>query len=316
MGVMDGQVVIVTGGGRGIGRDVALIAAREGAKVLVNDLGGGLHGGDEGSAGPAEEVADIIRKNGGKAVSNSDSITDYDACCEMREQALKEFGALHSVINPAGILRDGMFHKMTPADWDAVIAVHLRGHFNVARATIEHFRERNEGAYVMFSSGSGLIGNIGQTNYGAAKMGIAALSRIIAMEGASKGVRSNTLAPGAQTRMTASVPIKTEEQAARRAAQRDTNTPERPAAMAVALASPLTKHISGEIFGAAGNNISLYSQPRPIATLSKDGGWSPSEIIETALPQWKDKLVGLARPPRPGEPASFLAQQQQQKAKT
>jgi hypothetical protein len=138
-------------------------------------------------------------------------------------------------------------------------------------------------------------------------MGIAALSRIIAMEGASKGVRSNTLAPGAQTRMTASIPIKTEEQAARRAAQQNTNTPDRPAAMAVALASPLTKHISGEVFGAAGNNISLYSQPRPIANLSKEGGWSPSDIINEAFPQWTDKFMGLARPPRPGEPASFVA---------
>ena len=300
MGVMDGQVVIVTGGGRGIGRDVALIAAREGAKVLVNDLGGSLSGDDEGGAGPAEEVAELIRKNGGKAISNSDSITDYAACEDMREQALKEFGALHSVVNPAGILRDGMFHKMTGADWDAVIAVHLRGHFNVARATIEYFREQNNGTYVMFSSGSGLIGNIGQTNYGAAKMGIAALSRIISMEGASKGVRSNTLAPGAQTRMTASIPIKTEEAAARRAAQAATNTPERPASMAVALASPLTKHISGEIFGASGDNISLYSQPRPIAALSKPGGFTPSEIINDAFPQWKDKFVGLARPARPG----------------
>src|SRR5262249_22721957 len=150
--------------------------------------------------------------------------------------------------------------------------------------------------------------------YGAAKMGIAALSRIIAMEGAQKGVRSNVLAPGAQTRMTDSVPIKTEEQAARRQAIRDVNTPARPASMAVALASPLTKHISGEVFGAAGNNISLYSQPRPIASLQKDGGWSPSEIINDAFPQWKDKFMGLARPQRPGEPASYLAQQQAQKA--
>jgi NAD(P)-dependent dehydrogenase (short-subunit alcohol dehydrogenase family) len=301
MGVMDGQVVIVTGGGNGIGREVALIAAKEGAKVLVNDLGGGLHGGDEGSAGPAEAVAEEIRKNGGKAISNSDSITNFDACHEMREQALKEFGALHSVINPAGILRDGMFHKMSEADWDAVIAVHLKGHFNIARATIEYFRDQGEGAYVMFSSGSGLIGNIGQTNYGAAKMGIAALSRIIAAEGAQKGVRSNVLAPGAQTRMTASIPIKSEEAAARRAAQAATNTPARPAAMAVALASPLTKHISGEIFGASGNVISLYSQPRQIAAITKEGGFTPKEIID-ALPQWKDKFMGLARPARPGEP--------------
>ena len=307
MGVMDGQVVIVTGGGRGIGREVALISAAEGAKVLVNDVGASLAGDDAGSATPAQEVVEEIKKKGGKAIANSDSITSLAACEDMREQALKEFGALHAVINPAGILRDGMFHKMPEADWDAVIAVHLKGHFNIARATIEYFREQNNGSYVMFSSGSGLIGNIGQTNYGAAKMGIAALSRIIAAEGAPKGVRSNVLAPGAQTRMTDSVPIKTAEQAARRQAIRDTNTPARPAAMAVALASPLLKHISGEIFGAAGDNISLYSQPRPIANLSKVGGWSPKQIIEEALPQWTDKLTTLNRPQRPGEPASFVA---------
>jgi NAD(P)-dependent dehydrogenase (short-subunit alcohol dehydrogenase family) len=215
------------------------------------------------------------------------------------------------VINTAGILRDKMFHNMKEGDWDAVINVHLKGHFNIARATIEHFREQKNGAYVMFSSTSGLIGNIGQSNYGAAKMGIAGLSRIIAMEGASVGVRSNVLAPGAQTRMTASVPIKTPEQAARRAAAQSVNTPDRPAAMAVALASPLTKHISGEVFGAAGNNISVYSQPRPIAHCSKEGGWTPSEIIEDALPQWKDKLIGLTRPRRPGQPTSSAPEQQE-----
>ena len=216
MGALDGKVVLVTGGGNGIGRDCALIAAQEGAKVVVNDLGGGLKGDDEGSATAAETVAQEIRAAGGEAVSNSDSVTDLDAVYGMVDLAKKTFGGLHAVINPAGILRDVMFHKMTEADWDAVIAVHMRGSFNVARATIELFREQNDGAYMFFTSTSGLFGNIGQANYGAAKMGIAGLSRIIAMEGARNNVRSNCIAPVAWTRMTQSVPIKDEAQAERR----------------------------------------------------------------------------------------------------
>ncbi|HLZ76936.1 SDR family NAD(P)-dependent oxidoreductase, partial [Phenylobacterium sp.] len=200
MGALDGKVVLVTGGGNGIGRDCALIAAQEGAKVVVNDLGGSLKGDDEGSASAAEKVCEEIRAAGGEAVSNSDSVTNLDAVYGMVDLAKKTFGGLHAVINPAGILRDVMFHKMTEQDWDAVIAVHMRGSFNVARATIELFREQNDGAYMFFTSTSGLFGNIGQANYGAAKMGIAGLSRIIAMEGARNNVRSNCLAPVAWTR--------------------------------------------------------------------------------------------------------------------
>src|ERR1700761_9491349 len=147
MGVLDGKVVLVTGGANGIGKECALLAAKEGARVVVNDLGGALAGGDEGSAGPAEMVAQEIRAAGGEAVSNSESVTSLKAVQGMVEQAKDTFGGLHAVINPAGILRDGMFHKMSEEDWDKVIDVHLRGSFNVARATIEPFREQNDGAY-------------------------------------------------------------------------------------------------------------------------------------------------------------------------
>jgi NAD(P)-dependent dehydrogenase (short-subunit alcohol dehydrogenase family) len=300
MGVLDGKVLIVTGGGRGIGRETALLAAREGAKVLVNDLGASLRGDDLGSAGPAEDVANEIKAAGGKAIFNSDSVSDYGACEEMREQCLKEFGALHGVINPAGILRDGMFHKMSEADWDAVINVHLKGSFNICRATIELFREQEDGAYVLFSSTSGLIGNVGQTNYGAAKMGIAGLSRIIAMEGATKNVRSNALAPVAATRMTDSIPIKDPAMAERRRQMAEMNSAAKPAQIAVALASPLAKNVSGQIFGAGGNNISLYSQPRPLSNLTKEEGWTPSTIINEAFKQWEPQFTQLMRaPPRP-----------------
>src|SRR5579872_2789124 len=241
MGVLNGKVVLVTGGGNGIGRECALIAAKEGAKVVVNDLGGSLSGGDEGSAGPAEMVCQEIRAAGGEAVSNSESVTSLKAVQGMVQQALDAFGGLHAVINPAGILRDGMFHKMSEPDWDRVIEVHLKGSFNVARASIEHFRDQNDGAYVFFTSTSGLLGNVGQTNYGAAKMGIAGLSRIIAMEGARYNVRSNAIAPGAMTRMTDSVP-RTDEMAQRREAMREVQSPIRPAELAVALMSDKAKH--------------------------------------------------------------------------
>jgi NAD(P)-dependent dehydrogenase (short-subunit alcohol dehydrogenase family) len=296
MGILDGKVVLVTGGGNGIGRDCALIAAQEGAKVLVNDLGGSLAGGDEGSAGPAEMVCQEIRAAGGQAASNSESVTSLKAVQGMVQQAIDTFGGLHAVINPAGILRDGMFHKMEESDWDKVIEVHLKGSFNVARATIEHFREQNDGAYVFFTSTSGLLGNIGQTNYGAAKMGIAGLSRIIAMEGARNNIRANALAPVAWTRMTQSVPVKDEAAAARRQAMAQAIRPDQPARLSVALVSEAAKNVSGQVFGASGENIILYSQPRPIETLTKPEGWTTATILSEAFPKMSEKFYPLARP--------------------
>jgi NAD(P)-dependent dehydrogenase (short-subunit alcohol dehydrogenase family) len=309
MGVLDGKVVLVTGGGNGIGRDCALIAAQEGAKVVVNDLGGGLKGEDEGSAGPAEAVAQEIRAAGGEAVSNSDSVTSFRAVQGMVEQAMDTFGGLHAVINPAGILRDVMFHKMSEEDWDRVIDVHMRGTFNVCRATIEHFRDQQDGAYMLFTSTSGLFGNIGQANYGAAKMGIAGLSRIIAMEGARNNVRSNCIAPVAWTRMTQSVPIKDEAAAARRQVMAEKIRPDQPARFSVALVSEAAKNVSGQVFGVSGENIILYSQPRPIETCSKTDGesWSVQSILSECLPKMAPKFFDLNRAPLAG------SQNQQQK---
>jgi NAD(P)-dependent dehydrogenase (short-subunit alcohol dehydrogenase family) len=302
MGVLDGKVVLITGGGNGIGRECALIAAREGAKVLVNDLGGGLSGGDEGSAGPAETVANEIRAAGGEAAFNSESVTSMKAVEGMVEQAMDTFGGLHAVINPAGILRDGMFHKMSEGDWDKVIEVHLRGTFNVCRATVEHFRNQEDGAYMLFTSTSGIIGNIGQTNYGAAKMGIAGLSRIIAMEGAAKNVRCNCIAPVAWTRMTQSVPVKDEAQAQRRAQMAASIRADQPARFSVALISDRAKAITGQIFGVSGENIILYSQPRPLQTESKAEGWTVETILSEAMPAMQDKFYPLGRLPLPPSP--------------
>jgi len=304
MGALDGKVVLVTGGGNGIGRECALIAAQEGAKVVVNDLGGGLKGEDEGSESAAEKVAHEIRAAGGEAVSNSDSVTSLRAVEGMVEQARDTFGGLHAVINPAGILRDMMFHKMTEADWDRVIEVHMRGSFNVARATIELFREQNDGAYMFFTSTSGLFGNVGQANYGAAKLGIAGLSRIIAMEGERNNVRSNCLAPIAWTRMTQSVPIKDEAAAERRKVMAEKIRADQPARFSVAMVTPAASHVSGQIFGSSGEDIILYSQPRPIETVTKEAGWTVASILSEAVPKMEPKFYSLQRGPLPGATAA------------
>ena len=293
MGVLEGKVVLVTGGGNGIGKETALLAAREGAKVVVNDLGGSLTGADEGSAGPAETVAQEIRKAGGEAVSNSESVTDMKAVQGMIEQAKDEFGALHSIINPAGILRDTMFHKMSEDDWDSVIDVHLRGTFNVTRAAIEMFREREDGNFVLFTSTSGLIGNIGQANYAAAKMGIVGLSRIIAMEGARKNVRSNVIAPFAWTRMIASIPVKDEAGAERVERMKNGMRADQVAQLAVALCADKAKDTSGQIFAVRGNEVVLFDQPRPVKSLARLEGWTPESLLDQALPAMKANFFDM-----------------------
>lgn len=284
MGVLDGKVVLITGGGNGIGKETALLLAREGAKVVVNDLGGSLTGGDEGSTGPAEAVAQQIRAAGGQAVSNSESVASLGAVQRMVEQAKDEFGGLNAIVNPAGILRDTMLHKMTEEDWDRVIEVHLRGSWNVVRASIELFREQKDGAYVLFTSTSGLIGNIGQANYAAAKMGIVGLSRIAAMEGARNNVRSNVIAPFAWTRMIESIPVKDEASAKRVARMRDSMRADQVAQLAVALCADGAKACSSQIFGVRGNEIVLFDQPRPIRSMAELSGWNPQKILDTCLP--------------------------------
>lgn len=293
MGVLEGKVVLVTGAANGIGKESALLAAKEGAQVVVNDLGGGVSGGDEGSAGPAEQVAQEIRRAGGEAVANSDSVTSRAGVKHMIEQAMDSFHGLHAIISPAGILRDTMFHKMTDQDWDSVIEVHLQGSYNVCRAAINHFREQSDGSFVLFTSTSGLIGNIGQANYAAAKMGIVGLSRIVAMEGAQKNVRSNVIAPFAWTRMIATIPVKDEASAKRVERMKNMMRADQVAQLAVALASPATKNISGQIFTARGNEIFLMSQPRPVRGIGKAEGWTPATIADHVMPALKPDFFEL-----------------------
>jgi acetoacetyl-CoA reductase len=196
MGALEGKVVLVTGGGNGIGRDCALIAAQEGAKVVVNDLGGGLKGGDEGDAGPAEAVAREIRAAGGEAVSNSESVTSFKAVQGMVEQAMDSFGGLHAVINPAGILRDGMFHKMTKDQWYGVINTNLNSLFNMTRPVWEGMRARKFGRVICISSINGQKGQMGQVNYSAAKAGDIGFVKALAQEGARAGITVNSICPG------------------------------------------------------------------------------------------------------------------------
>jgi NAD(P)-dependent dehydrogenase (short-subunit alcohol dehydrogenase family) len=211
MGALEGRVAIITGAGRGLGREHALLFAREGAKVVVNDLGGDMHGegGDPSSA--MQTVADI-KAMGGEAVVNGDNVADWDGAQRMVQQAVDEFGDLHILVNNAGILRDRVIINMTEAEWDAVINVHLKGHFCPTRHAAAYWRERTKAgnavsaSIVHTSSTSGLFANPGQANYGAAKTGIATLSQICAKELSRYGVRSNAIAPGARTRLTEATP--------------------------------------------------------------------------------------------------------------
>jgi NAD(P)-dependent dehydrogenase (short-subunit alcohol dehydrogenase family) len=290
MGVLEGKVVLVTGAAGGIGKECALLAAREGAKVVVNDLGGSVGGGDEGDAGPAQQTANEINAAGGEAVANSDSVASMAAVRGMVEQAKDTFGGLHAIINPAGILRDKMFHKMDDEDWDKVIEVHLRGAYNVSRASVELFRDQQEGSYVHFTSTSGLIGNIGQANYAAAKLGVMGLSRILAMEGAIKNVRSNIIAPFAWTRMIATIPVKDEASALRVDRMKNAMRADQVAQLAVALASPEASAVSGQIFAVRGNEVILFDQPRPVRNMANLEGWTPRSLLDVALPAMKNSF--------------------------
>lgn len=293
MGKLDGKTVIVTGAGRGIGRECALLAAQEGAKVLVNDLGGSIEGGDEGDVSVAEQVAREIRDAGGEAASNGGSVTELKDCEGMVEQALDELGGLHGIISPAGILRDAMLHKMSEEDWDAVIDVHLKGSFNICRASVNHFRNQEDGAVVLFSSTSGLIGNIGQSNYGAAKMGIVGLAHIMAMENERKNVRCNVITPTAWTRMIGTIPVKSEADAHRFEMMQKKTAPSHIAPPSVALLADEAKDINGQVFSVRGKEIFIWSQPRPIRNMTRMEGWTVDTVLEHAMPVFRGATTDL-----------------------
>jgi NAD(P)-dependent dehydrogenase (short-subunit alcohol dehydrogenase family) len=288
------KTLIVTGAGRGIGRDIALLAAREGAKVVVNDLGGGADGEGNADLAPASAVVEEIRASGGTAIANGDSVADPAGAQRLVDGALAAFGRLDCVVNNAGILRDRIFHRMSHVDWRMVIDVHLNGSFNVSRAAAAHFREQGSGSYVHFTSTSGLIGNFGQANYAAAKMGIVGLSKSIALDMARFGVRSNCVSPFAWSRMIGTIPTETAEEKAR-VERLKTMTSEKIAPLVIFLASDLAAEVSGQIFAVRKNEIFLISQPRPLRSIHRAEGWSAQAIAEQMLPAFKPSLYKLER---------------------
>ena len=293
MGMMDGKVALVTGAGRGVGRGIALDLARAGAAVVVNDLGVALDG-QPTDGSPAEQVAAEIVAAGGRAVANHDSVAEWAGACAMVKAAVDKFGRIDAVVNNAGNLRDVYFHKMSPEDFDAVIAVHLKGSFNVSRAAAPFFKEQASGAYVHMTSTSGLIGNFGQANYAAAKLGIVGLSKSIALDMQRFGVRSNAVAPFAWTRMIDSIPSETPEQQKRVEGLKKL-VAEKIAPFVVALASDAGAAVTGQIFAVRNNEIFLFSQPRPIRTAHTAEGWTAEAIAERVFDQFASDFYPLQR---------------------
>ena len=291
--MLEGKVALVTGGGRGVGRGIALALAAEGAKVVVNDLGATLDGLASGER-PADEVVAVIRAAGGEATTDGGSVADWTQAHKMVEAAVNAFGRIDIVVNNAGILRDVMFHRMSEPEWDAVIDVHLKGSFNVSRAAAPHFKAQASGCYVHMTSTSGLIGNFGQANYSAAKLGIAALSKSIALDMQNVGVRSNAVAPFAWTRMVESIPAETPEQKKRVEGLKKL-VPERVAPLVVGLCADEARQVTGQIFGVRNNEIFLFSQPRPVRNAHRSEGWTALSVVETALPMLQAGFYGLDR---------------------
>lgn len=294
-GIVSGKVVVVTGAGGGIGRGIALAMARAGAKVVVNDIGVSLTG-EGGGEGPAHAVAREIAAAGGQAVANTDSVAAYDSASRVIQAAIDAFGRVDAVINNAGNLRDRVFHKMSEEEWRQVIDVHLNGSFFMSRAAAPYFREQESGAFVHMTSTSGLIGNFGQANYAAAKLGIVALSKSIALDMARYNVRSNCIAPFAWSRMTSSIPAETDEEKARVEKLKKMEA-DKVAPMAVYLASDAASAITAQVFAVRANEIMLMSQPRPLRSVHYSEGWTPELIGEIAVPAMRKHFYALERSP-------------------
>ena len=293
MGMLDGKSIIVTGAGRGIGRDIAMMAAAQGAQVVVNDPGVSAAGAGHDD-GPAVQVVEEIRKAGGTAVANTDSVAEWESANRIIKAATDAFGTLHGVVNNAGILRDRIFHNMSVEEWKAVIDVHLSGSFYMARAAAAIFRSEERGAFVHMTSTSGLIGNLGQANYSAAKMALTALSKSIALDMQKFHVRSNCIAPFAWSRMIGSIPTDTPEQQAR-VAKIQQMTPNKIAPLAVYLLSDEARDVNAQVFVVRNNEIFLMSQPRPLRSVQRSDGWTPQFIAEHGMPALKSSFIPLER---------------------
>jgi NAD(P)-dependent dehydrogenase (short-subunit alcohol dehydrogenase family) len=291
--MLDGKVCVVTGGGGAIGGEISKLMAAHGAKVVVNDLGGSVSG-DGGDEQPARDVVAAIEDAGGTAIPHFGSVAERKDTEDMIKTATDAYGRVDCIVNNAGILRDVIFHKMSEPDWDMVLAVHLKGSFNVARSVAPLFREQQSGSMIHFTSTSGLIGNFGQANYAAAKLGIVGLSKSVALDMGRFNVRSNCISPFAWSRMIGTIPSDTPEQQARlEKIQR--MTPAQQAPLAVYLASDASKHVTGQIFGVRSNEIYLFSQPRPIRSVHNAEGWTPEAIAEHGMPTLESNFFELER---------------------
>ena len=287
MGLLDGKVAIVTGAGHGVGRGEALQLAKEGAKVVVNDLGGSV-AGEGADKRPAEEVADIIKGNGGEAVANYDDVADWNGAKSLVQQAVESFGKLDVLVNNAGILRDKMLFSMTEDDFDAVIRVHLKGTFACTHHAASYWREQSKAgnqpraAIVNTVSSAGLQGNVGQANYGSAKAAIAALTVITSLELSRYGVRANAVAPGGMTRMSGAIVKDMELKEPEQYEEFNAMNPGNSAPMVAWLASDQALHVTGQVFRAVGSTIARY-QP-----------WTLQEELENprGVEQWDPNDIG------------------------
>jgi NAD(P)-dependent dehydrogenase (short-subunit alcohol dehydrogenase family) len=291
--MLQDKVVAVTGAGRGIGREIALLCARAGARVVVNDFGG-TASGEETRERPAQDVVDEIKAFGGEAVANEASISDPAGAESIVNDAIAKFGRIDAVVNNAGFLRDAIFHKMSVDAWKAVIDVHLNGYFYVSIAAARHFREQGSGAFVHFTSTSGLIGNFGQANYAAAKMGVVGLSNSIALDMGRFGVTSNCIAPFAWSRMTATIPA-TNEAERLRVERFKTMSADKVAPLAAFLCADAAKEVTGQVFSVRKNEIFLFDRPVPIRGLHRPEGWTIETLASELLPALKPSFPKLQR---------------------
>ena len=318
---LEGRTAVVTGAGRGIGREVALALAREGANVVVNDYGVNVDG-TQPSEGPAKDVADEIRASGGSAVPNFDTVATVEGGERMVQQALDTFGRLDILINVAGILRDRMIFNMSEEEWDAVIAVHLKGHYCTTKPASVVMRQQRYGRIINFSSISGLGGLPGQANYGAAKAGIAGFTRVVARDLGRYGVTCNAIAPGAQTRMTQTIPQQAQQLRARAGVQTPVaearpssvpvmNDPSYVAPMTVFLCLDEAWNINGKVFYISGGRVSLAHEETPMRTIIKQGMWTIDELAQLVPRELMQGLQNPAPPPPdldiPGRPAQPAA---------
>jgi len=304
-GMLAGRVALVTGAGRGIGRGVALALGAAGAKVVVNDYGVNVDG-TAPSTGPAFDVVKEIERMGGEAVASTDSVADWEGARRIIGAALERFGQLDALVTCAGILRDRMIFNMSEEEWDAVIAVHLKGTFNCLRHACTHMRDRRYGRIVTFSSGSGLFGNPGQANYGAAKSAIAGLTKVAARDLGKYGITVNAIAPVAGTRMTVNEEVRRARELRKKqgiqredrgVAQIEELDPDDIAPMVVYLTSEYAKDVNGQFFLCFGNSVALVSQPRPVKTLYKaEGNWTLDELDRLVPATVAEGLVNPAPP--------------------